>query len=182
MRWDYILGGASGAGLILIFGVLFLEKYLERAVDGRFEHRIENLRNQLTRKLEFDKSELAVWAELRKDILAQVWSANRDIIRSMTAVIMRVQDVQWKNRKLETLKPAIEEYRRVVHASLDLSSPKAVDLCQRFLMTAYEIFEAKRLPEDGNPLKAIRYEFTIELGTFFGLEKMMPWMAGKATI
>jgi hypothetical protein len=49
-------------------------------------------------------------------------------------------------------------------------------------MTAYEIFEAKRLPEDGNPLKAIRYEFTIELGTFFGLEKMMPWMAGKATI
>jgi hypothetical protein len=109
MPWDYILGGASGAGLILIFGVLFLEKYLERAVDGRFEHRIENLRNQLTRKLEFDKSELAVWAELRKDILAQVWSANRDIIRSMTAVIMRVQDVQWKNRKLETLKPAIEE-------------------------------------------------------------------------
>ena len=105
---------------------------------------------------------LLIWAELRKDILAQVWSANRDIIRSMTAVIMRVQDVQWRNRKLETLKPAIEEYRRVVHASLDLLSPKAVDLCQRFLMTAYEIFEAKRLPEDGNPLKAIRYEFTIE--------------------
>jgi len=107
MPWDYILGGASGAGLILIFGVLFLKKYLERAVDGRFEHRIENLRNQLTRKLEFDKSELAVWAELRKDILAQVWSANRDIIRSMTAVIMAFRmysgrTVSWKRSSLRS--------------------------------------------------------------------------------
>jgi hypothetical protein len=109
MPWDYILGGASGAGLVFIFGIIFLNKYLERFVDSRFEERLERFRSELTRELEFDKSDLAAWADLRKDVLCQLWSTHRDLSRLMTQVILQVQEVQWSGRELGSMRDAIEK-------------------------------------------------------------------------
>jgi hypothetical protein len=178
--WDYILGGASAAGLVFIFGIIFLNKYLESLVDNRFEERLERFRSERTRELEFDKSDLAVWADLRKDVLCQLWSTHRDLSRLMTQVILQVQEVQWSGRELGSMRDAIEKYRRSLHASSDLLSPDSAETCQQFLDTAVDILNAKRATDDGNPLKRIRGKFATETATLFGLEKMMPWMARGA--
>lgn len=157
MPWEYILGGAGGAGIVFVLGVLLAQKLIERTVDSQFEARLEHLRGELntklerfrgelTRKLEFDKSELTVWAELRKDVLMEMWDAHREINREMTKVILKTQELERKGA-LSELEPSINEYRGSVHSHMDLISPKGVEICQRFLVTAYYIQNVARNPD-----------------------------------
>jgi len=198
MPWDYILGGAGGAGIALVLGLLFAQKFVEKLVETQFSlklekfrgeqteklealraennTRIESLRGDFSRSLEFDKSDLSVWAELRKDILAEMWKAHRDIARQMTVVILKVQEME-AGKKSVKLEPAIDEYRQMIHSQIDLISPEALDVCQSFLGTAYEILQKTTAPQDGNPLKALRGKFNAHTAKLYGLEEMMPWMA-----
>src|SRR5215212_6213042 len=108
MPWEYILGGAGGAGIVFVLGVLLAQKLIERTVDSQFEARLERLRGELntklerlrgelTRKLEFDRSELTVWAELRKAVLMEMWDAHREINKEMTTVILKTQELERKD-------------------------------------------------------------------------------------
>jgi hypothetical protein len=187
MPWEYILGGAGGAGIVVVLGVLLAQKLIERTVDSQFEARLEHLRGELntklerlrgelTRKLEFDKSDLTVWAELRKDVLMEMWDAHREINKEMTTVILKTQELERKHALAE-LEPSIDEYRRSIHSRIDLLSPKGLDICQRFLGTAYSIQNGDISPNDANPLKSIRTDSLRYTAKLYGLEKMMPWMA-----
>ncbi len=187
MPWEYILGGAGGAGIAIVLGVLLVQKLIERTVDSRFEARLEHLRGELntklerlrgdlTRRLEFDKSDLTVWAELRKDVLMEMWDAHREINKEMTKVILKTQELE-RTGALSELEPSINEFRRSIHGHMDLISPKGLEVCQRFLTTAYYIQNGDKSPNDANPLKSIRSDFFRYTAELYGLEKMMPWMA-----
>ena len=176
MPWDYILTGASGAGIALILVMLFAQEFIRQGVDSRFRQRAEMLRSEIEKSLARERSELDVWAELRQDILAEIWRANRDIVRAMTALILKTQELA-RRKKFALLKKPIDAYRQAVHGNIDLLSPRAVELCQEFLETAHRIKSRKQAANDANPLKALRREFYQHLAQEFGLEKMMPWMA-----
>jgi hypothetical protein len=138
--------------------------------------RISKLEQKFNRKLEFEKSELTVWEELRKDILSDMWKAHREVVKGMTIVILKTQEMEQK-KDLEKLLTAIEKFRQIVHNQIDLMSPDALEISQKFLETAQEIREGKLNSNDANPLKAIRREFYEYTAKFYGVEKMMPWMA-----
>lgn len=108
-----------------------------------------------------------------------MWSAHREIIKAITSVILRTQELE-RLAELGKLEPEINQYRHTIHKSIDLISPDGVDICQEFLGIAYDIRGGRRDSNDANPLKATRrrfYEYTAE---FYGLEKMIPWMAKSA--
>ncbi|MEK7400014.1 MAG: hypothetical protein AAB116_23975 [Candidatus Poribacteria bacterium] len=176
MPWEYILGSAGTAGILLVFGILLGQRILERMVDHRFNMNLEQVRGDINRKLEFDRSDLAVWMDLRKNILIEMWQVHRELVKSMTAVILDVQRLATKNTMTE-LKPTIETYRQMVHNQIYLLSPEAIDICQRFLGTAHDLADGKIEVNDGNALKRIRHEFYSLTAKLYGLEKMMPWMA-----
>ena len=198
MPWDYILGGASGAGVAIVLGLLFAKHFIEKLVETKFSLRLEEFRSEQTRKLEalrgeqntkleslradlsrnleFDKSDLSVWADLRRDILAEMWKGHRDIVKQMTEVILKVQEME-VNKKAARLQPAIDEYRRLIHSHIDLLSPEALDICQHFLGEAYQILQGDVEPRDGNSLKATRGKLYAYTAKLYGLEGMMPWMA-----
>jgi hypothetical protein len=189
MPWDYILGGAGGAGLVLVLGILFAQKLIERTVDGQFEAKLEDLRGEwntkleqlrgeLTRKLEFEKSELTVWAEIRKAILMEMWTAHRQIHEAMTALVLRTQELE-REGNISDLESAINEYRKCIHSRLDLLSLEAIGICQDFLETAYSIQSGHREPNDANSLKSVRGRFFQYTAQLYGLDKMMPMMASK---
>jgi hypothetical protein len=176
MPWEYILGGAGGAGIIIVLAIILAPKIIERIVQNQLDVRLQKLRGFQSRNLEFDKSELEVWAQIRKDILTQMWEAHREIVGAMTLVILKTQELE-RTSDLGKLSPDIDRYRQTIHKSIDLISPDGIEICQDFLMTAYDICHAKRSPEDANPLKATRREFYEYTSEFYGLERIMPWMA-----
>jgi hypothetical protein len=178
MLWDYVVGSVGGAGAVLGLGALVVKRFVEQAVDIKFAEKLEEFRAEKNRKLEFDKSDLSVWADLRKDILTEMWSGHRDIVKQMTAVILDVQALQGEENR-SRLKSAIDEFRKAVHGQIDLLSPQAIEICQEFLEKAYRISTGDEKPDDANPLKAIRGEFYAHTARLYGLEGMMPWMAGK---
>ena len=156
------------------------------------------------RDLEFNKSELVVWVELRKDILAEMWAAHREITKSMSTVIWQAQEMLaaagydpyqdppisepfWPVRS--KLQPWTEKYRRAIYDHIDLVSPEAINaICQKFLETSYKLFDVDgRSDHDLSTeyefvirvtgrLKGVRNEFTAYTAQLYGLEKMMPWM------
>jgi hypothetical protein len=203
MPWDYILGGASGAGIALILGILFAKQFIEKLVETKFSLKLEEFRSEqnskletlrgeqntkleavradLNRRLEFDKSDLSVWADLRKNILAEMWKAHRDIVKQMTEVILNVQELQW-NQKAPQLKPAIDEYRRLIHGQIDLISPEALNICQQFLEDAYQILQGDLEPQDAILLKGTRGKLYAYAAKLYGLEDMMPWMVRNSSL
>jgi hypothetical protein len=138
--------------------------------------RVAAMQNELNRQLEAVKSELSVWGKFRNETIAEMWKTYRAIVNAMTQVILTMQTTA--PGRLQETDPAIEEYRRTVHAQIDLLSPKAVDICQRFLDTARQITNGSRPVEDGNALKAVRRNFYEEMAGFFRLGEVMPWNTG----
>jgi hypothetical protein len=179
MPWDYILGGAGGGAIVLIVLIVVAPKVIERLVQNQLDVKLQHLRGVQIRNLEFDKSELEVWAEIRKDILMQIWVAHREIVGAMTTLILRTQELGQAN-ETHKLQPDIDQYRRTIHKSVDLISPDAVLICQDFLETAYAISGGRAEHDDANPLKEIRRKFYEYMANLYGLEKMMPWMTRNA--
>jgi len=203
MPWEYLLSGAGGAGIVVVLMLLFAKQFIEKSVDHHFglkveefraaqnnnleefraarNRELEQLRGQFTRTLEFDKSDLAVWADLRKSILVELWNVHREIAKSMTEVILAMQKAQWQSsleKEKQQITTTIDAYRQGIHQRIDLLSPPAVQICQDFLDTGFDMANGKRAIDDANPLKRIRGKFASSTAQFFGLEKMMPWMAG----
>ncbi|GLH75083.1 hypothetical protein GETHLI_35860 [Geothrix limicola] len=188
MPWDYILGGASGAGIVLVIAVLFAQRIIEKSVDTRFSSRLEEMKAEFARRLEIDKaeliknvetekSELAVWQNLRNDVLGEIWRAHRTVTGAMTEVILEVQRCEMNAEKLPSA--TIEIYRKVVHANVDLLTPDALQAAQDFLEKAYVIADRKHPTQDDNALKEHRRELYESISAYFGLEKMMPWMTKR---
>jgi len=175
--WKNVLGGVGAAGATFALTTWLAATIAERAVNNRFETRLETLRGELSRELELQKSELAVWAELRTSILKEMWEGHRDIVRAMTDLVLAVQQHEARDA-LQELQPAIDAYREMVHKQLYLLSPEATVIAQRFLNLAYEI-RSRPLASRGNDndLKAIRAEFYQHMAQLYGLSRMMPWMA-----
>lgn len=167
MDWQAILGSVVVAGLVSSVG---------GAITTRLtDEKLEIVKAQLTKNIESTKSELSVWAKFRGDTLQDMWKAYREVVAGMTSVILEVQELQQKNAPATRLSPTINAYRRVVHAQIDLLTPDAVEVAQRFLETSYEVKFGRRPPEDANPLKIIRREFYGYMAKFFHLEEVMPW-------
>lgn len=178
MPWDYILGSAGGAGIALVLGLIAAQKILERTIDNRFDLQMEKWRAENERRSEFNRSDLGVWDDLRKEILAEMWKTHRSLVKAMTAVILKAQEAEQKDNP-DLIKPALEAYRNAVHENIDLLSPEAVEICQDFLQKAYMFMDGNEPINDANSLKAQRREFYGHVAEYYGLEKMMPWMAKK---
>jgi hypothetical protein len=105
-----------------------------------------------------------------------MWAAHREIVDAMTNTILKVQELQAPARIGEA-SAAVEAYRRLIHKHIDLLPLPEVDVCQRFLSTAYAIASGKEPADDANALKAIRREFYEHMARFFHLQDVMPWIA-----
>ena len=175
MPWELILSSAGGASVAIVLAVMFAQRIVEKTVDAKFERKLEELKAEIGQQLETERSELAVWQKLRNDILSQVWGAHREVVKAMTELIFDVQAFQYSSGKFN--QKSVEQYRRVVHSNLDLLTPEAVEACQSFLIEAFAIAEGTRPPEDASGLKAARRKLYESATTYFGLEKMMPWMS-----
>jgi len=184
MPWNYILGGASGAGIVLVLAIFIVPKIIERMVQSQLDIKLQELRGVQSRDLEFDKSELEVWAGIRKEVLTDMWVSHREIVKAMTSVILRTQDFEQLAEQVADpgkLELEIKQYRHTIHNSIDLISPEGIDICQHFLEIAYNISSGRQIPDDANTLKTMRGKFYEYTAAFYGLEKMIPWMARSAS-
>jgi len=195
MPWEYLLGSAvTGAGTVIALALMFWKKLVDRTVDSAFETRLEKLKSELSDKLETSKSELSVWAQLRSDVLSEIWNAHRQITSQMSNVILKAQEiiseqvdpyveVEHPLQPLEhEFKPTVEEYRYTIHSEFHVIDPMVInDICQKFLLKSYELYTKDSVDYEFalkviNELKGIRNEFQRYSVKYFGLEKMMPWM------
>jgi hypothetical protein len=98
----------------------------------------------------------------------------------MTTVILKTQELGSQGA-LQELQPAIDDFRQTVHGHLDLisMSPKAVDMAQKFLDTAYGIKSGHQPVNDANELKAIRRAFYEYMGELFTLTRMLPDLSSR---
>ena len=168
MTWQSLLGSAVIAALVSVLGGVATKMLVDT--------RLAAMQSELNRQLEVVKSELSVWEKFRNETIAEMWKAYRTMVNAMTQVILTMQTTA--PGKIQDSEPAIEEYRRTVHAQIDLLSPKAVDICQQFLDTARQITNGSQPIEDANALKALRRRFYQEMAGFFRLGEVMPWMTG----
>lgn len=168
MTWQGLLGSAVIAALVSALGGIVTKILVDT--------RVAVIQSELNRQLEVVKSELSVWGKFRNETIAEMWKAHRAIVHTMTQVILTMQTAA--PGRIQEAELTIEEYRRTVHAQIDLLSPKTVDICQRFLETAKQITSGSRPIEDANALKAIRRSYYEEMARFFQLGEVMPWMTG----
>ena len=195
MPWEYLLGSAAtGAGTVIALALVFWKKLVDSTVDSAFETRLEKLKSELSDKLETSKSELSVWAQLRNDVLSEIWDAHRQITSQMSNVILKAQEiiseqvdpyveVDYPLQSFEhEFKPTVEEYRYTIHVEFHVIDPVVInDICQKFLLKSYELYTKDSVDYEFalkviNDLKGIRNEFQRYSVKYFGLEKMMPWM------
>lgn len=188
MPWDYLLGGATGAGVCLVFILLFGQKLMESKINNVFEKKIEILKNDLLKDLEKSKSELNVWSELRNDVIKELWEVNKQIIQRMSAVIFGVQDLLFdkkdKHAAFKKLEGYIDDYRKYIHNNMHLvDMDKVLPITQEFLNTAFELIsdeDEKKTNKDYEiKLKEIRNELQQYIVNHFGLQKVMPWMINE---
>jgi hypothetical protein len=169
VTWQGLLSSAVIAGLVSVLGGIVTKILVDT--------RIAVMQSELNQRLEEVKSELSVWGKFRNETIAEMWKAYRAIVTAMSQVILTMQAAV--PERIQEAEPTVEEYRRTVHAQIDLLSPKAVDICQQFLDTAREIASGSQPIRDANALKAIRGSFYEEMAGFFRLGEVMPWITGS---
>ena len=198
MPWEYLIGGAAtGASTVVVLVLVFWKKLVERTLDSAFETRLEKLKSELSDQLETSKSELSVWAQLRTDVLAEIWNAHRQVTSQMSNVILKAQEIIAKQVTSQTpqassiqsftqdFQPTVEKYRYTIHTEFHVIDPEVItDICQTFLDTSYKLYDKEALDYEFalrtiNELKGIRNKFQQYSVAYFGLEKMMPWMVSK---
>ncbi|HTF04544.1 MAG TPA: hypothetical protein VK826_10980 [Bacteroidia bacterium] len=169
---------AAITGGIAVALRIIIPKYIDKIFDHRFEMKMEKYRNELAEQLEHEKTDLAVWFELRKDILLEMWGHHKTITKEMTGVILAVQAIEFHGKTDADLKKSVELFRALVHQCLGLISDEGIDICQRFLDEARTpSVSAGKQPDQ--KLKEIRNEFREYSSQTFGIKNMMPKMAGK---
>lgn len=198
MPWEYLIGGAAtGASTVVVLALIFWKKLAERTLDSAFETRLEKLKSELSDQLETSKSELAVWAQLRTEVLAEIWNAHRQVTSQMSNVILKAQEIIARQVTSQTplptsiqsftqdFQPTVEKYRYTIHTEFHVIDPEVItEICQAFLDTSYKLYDKEALDYEFvlrtiNELKGIRNKFQQYSVEYFGLEKMMPWMVSK---
>jgi hypothetical protein len=143
-------------GLASYLGKVWLVRVTERI---KQDHRAEitRLESKLDRALQFDKTELAVWEQLRKDIAHQMWTEYREIMKSMTAVHLKMQEYwramtdedglpnpdlwaqldDFRQKLVPGEEPTVEKYRHLWR-NHSLISPEGERIGQVYLSAVYE--------------------------------------------
>ena len=170
MTLQTLLGSAVIAALVAMLGGVLTKMLIDT--------RIEAMKSELNRELEVVKSELDVWATFRNETIKEMWKAHREIVASMTQVILAIQvSIPAAPGDAEDV---IVRYRRLIHQHIDLLTPEDVDLCQQFLDGARRISTGDVPADDANALKAIRRSFYEQMAQVFRLQEVMPWISGRS--
>jgi hypothetical protein len=156
---------------------------------GAQSEEISRLEHKLDRAMQFDKTELAVWEQLRKDIVQEMWIEHRDLMKSMTEVHIKMQEywgrmtddngllapTSWE--QLDDLKqvlipgkePTVEKFRSFWR-NVTLISPEGRDIAHKHLLMTYNLMGYIRIclahPTDANSDRLA--EFNNKL---FGIEQ-----------
>jgi hypothetical protein len=157
-------------GLATYLGKVWLARITERikqdhqrelvALKGRQSEEITRLERKLDRAMQFDQTELAVWEQLRKDIVQEMWTEHRELMKSMSAVHIKMQEYwgamtdedglyspdSWAEhddllqRLVPGREPTVEQYRHLWrnHA---LISPDGVRTGHEYLLTVYNFMD-----------------------------------------
>jgi hypothetical protein len=157
MPWEYILSGAGWVGLSIIIIIIFAKKLVEKSVENQFDTRLEGYKSDRNKELESQKSELDIWASLRKDILTEVWEAHRSAIKLMGGVLQTIQEPfalesysdmenSLRNKSLraeiaDKLGKRLIDLRQVSHSNVHLISEDAAAIEQKFFDNAFKLFE-----------------------------------------
>lgn len=193
MPWEYLLGSATGMGVFLVLLILFGQKLMETKINAIFQQKSERLKNELLKDLEKSKSSLGVWAQLRNDVIKELWDVNKQILQKMSSIIVEAQAILYaeklpnkdvKKFSGKEFSHLIEDYRTVVHLSFHLvDMDKALPIIQDFLECAYKLqtLQGATNSQDGldfiNKLKTIRNDYQAYIVNHFHLKEVMPWMA-----
>jgi len=157
MPWEYILSGAGWAGLSIIIIMIFAKKVVEKSVENQFDTMLEGYKLEKSKELESQKSELDIWASLRKDILTEIWEAHRSTIKLMGGVLQTIQEPfalesygdmenSLRNKSLRReiankLGERLIDLRQISHANVHLISEDAAAIEQKFFDNAFKLFE-----------------------------------------
>lgn len=125
-----IVGGGVTACFVIIQTVI--PKIVEQSFQKRFEKEIKLYQNGLDGDLERRKNNLAVWYELRKDILAEKWEHHKRMINEMTGVILSFQARVHDGQSLEDTIESVNLYRIMVHKSYALIPMEGIIICDEF--------------------------------------------------
>jgi hypothetical protein len=192
--WIFILLGLIAAGAGAFLGSYLKTKGEHLATKEDFNELLQQLKAQTKATEEIKgeiservasaterlKSELSVWAGFRNDVLKDMWTVHRAVVDAMTSVILRTQQAE-AGGKIADIQTDIMTYRSNVHRSIDLLTPRAVDIAQQFLGIAYDIAYSRKPPDDANALKAIRRQFYEQMAVYFHLEEVLPWIIQEAS-
>lgn len=156
MPWEYLLSGATGAGVVAVAFFLFLSKFIESGVSSVLQAKLEQAKAEMARENDRLKSELDVLGTLRKNLTAAVWKAHEDTVKSMAAVLATVQEPfallefeamsgilnnpQERSRVTQELANALTAYRKLNHESVHLISDHAGDIAQAFFDASYHLY------------------------------------------
>ena len=163
MPWDYLLTGATGAGIAAVVFFLFLNKVIEGGVATALQARLEQTKSELGRETDRLKAELDVLGTLRKNLVAEVWKAHADTIKSMANVLAAVQepfalvefsamhetlvDAKARSSMAENLAQALNTYRRLSHDTVHLISDDGGKIVQDFFDVGYELYRLLAEPD-----------------------------------
>jgi hypothetical protein len=157
MPWDYLLTGATGAGIAVIVFFVFLKRLIEGGVETALQARLEQTKSELGRETDRLKAELDVWGTLRKNLIAEVWKAHEGTVKSMANVLAAVQepfalvefssmDETLKDPKArvsmaESLAQALNSFRRLSHENVHLISDEGGKIAQDFFDIGYKVYQ-----------------------------------------
>lgn len=146
VSWIVVATGVIAAGAGALMGSYLKSKGAHLATKEDFDELMKQVKAQteITEKIKAEvaeklaasterlKTELSVWAGFRNDVLRDMWTVHRTVVDAMTDVILRTQQAA-AAKNIKEMEADITTYRHCVHRSIDLLTPRALDLAQKFL-------------------------------------------------
>lgn len=170
-----IITGAFG--LVIALLKVIIPRFIEQNLQQRHAKELEDHKNKLNLIVEEKKTDLAVWFELRKDILLEKWEHHKLIINEMTGVILSFQAMLYDRQPLATTRKSVELFRVLVHRSYALVPVEGIMICDDFYQSAYRFLDRAGNQEEETEnaeqkLKELRNTFREFTHLQFGLAQM----------
>lgn len=154
--WDYILSGASGGAIFVIFAIIFLQKFLEKKVDNEFDKNLEVHKSNLNELLETHKAKMQILSNIRVDLLKDMWCLHKDILSGIYAILRElsvrissnnqmfdefVKSIKLRKEVTGNLSKHILDLKEIISSRAFLVSEEQIIILQKFINNCNSIIE-----------------------------------------
>ena len=174
-----VVGGGITACFVIIQTVI--PRIIEQSFQKRFDREMTRYKNELDGDLERRKSNLNVWLELRKDILAEKWEHHKRMINEMTGVILSFQARVHDGQSHEDTVESVNLYRVMVHKSYALIPIDGIMICDEFYQQCMKAITSDEYVVIEMKLKELRNKMCEYTDKQFLISKMMSGIDQETT-